>query len=713
MKKYYIPTSSLNFNNILSSESISPKAFYQKRSFGYGRWTPIPENPFENSIVLYDYLGFFNRPTSDYEDHPMVVEVTLDESVESTLISVREHVFVCDHTIYIDPFSSGIFFFAESDKRTALSMSDASIETKFVQLFIRKIFVINSPSEYFPIIEASSEIQSLNVAEIENDKRKNKMKGLLYGYYIGAILSGSKEDVKKLNNAREIHNILAAILTSLDHKATEHQRNRLKTLYSNLQPPVPFISKLSLIEPETSKLYEIVSLVREEYGYIRGEYDVDRTITQLLSIQSSSDTKNPVIENINNIIEQKETLMQKNAHLISVEDSQIVVIDNKLEHLNIENISEQDKKLCIAWINDVLSKDAFNGKVSSFREQLADDITRKAKEMSENEWKGSYPEVTLNALRHHIRGTEFPHRWNNDIYSSVSAIIIRGDDWQKLLRYMQSKEMTDYRIAFAFYGTLNGFANLSRDFTDILLNRDNKNYIADVYKEFYGQLFGRKILVLAKQQDIVSYQSAKSKEKDLINSEIKEVLPKLISSTEFATSIIDISDEFKSIMEAIIKKCSGAKKDEANYRKAYDNCGGINQEFLDFINDESRFGKKVQKGVKQVLERIVKSKENSKHNIAAAEPNLFKDSYPSTGNFLSDYEFLANNSEFVSLVSISGQKWIDDLKWFIDAHNPQNESYRFYAGKPIDNKTVIKQFISLKKNKYSNTEQFLRKTYNL
>lgn len=28
--KYYIPTSSLNFNNILSTESVSPKIFYGK-----------------------------------------------------------------------------------------------------------------------------------------------------------------------------------------------------------------------------------------------------------------------------------------------------------------------------------------------------------------------------------------------------------------------------------------------------------------------------------------------------------------------------------------------------------------------------------------------------------------------------------------------------------------------------------------------------------
>jgi len=32
-KIFYIPTSTLNFTNILSSESISPKVFYEQRDF--------------------------------------------------------------------------------------------------------------------------------------------------------------------------------------------------------------------------------------------------------------------------------------------------------------------------------------------------------------------------------------------------------------------------------------------------------------------------------------------------------------------------------------------------------------------------------------------------------------------------------------------------------------------------------------------------------
>ena len=88
-----------------------------------------------------------------------------------------------------------------------------------------------------------------------------------------------------------------------------------------------------------------------------------------------------------------------------------------------------------------------------------------------------------------MSGEEFTQPWTNSVLSSIAAVITKGDDWESLLYFMQQKGMTDYRLAFSFYGILNGFANLTRDFTDELFSQDRK-YIANVYREFYGQLHG-------------------------------------------------------------------------------------------------------------------------------------------------------------------------------------------------------------------------------
>lgn len=699
MKKYYIPTSSLNFNNILSSESISPKAFYSVRSFGYGRWASIPENPLENSIILYDNLCAFNRPHSTYEDHPLLIEIYLNESIESTCIRLNEHTYLCDRTIYIDPISTRLIFFNESDKRVALSLSDSSIETKFVDIYKNKIIVIAPPREQYATIK-QGEIQQFNIAEIEKDKRINRMKGLLYGYYIGAILSASKENVVKLNKAREIHNILAAILSSLDHRATPQQRERLMQLYAAFQPQVPLFNKLSYIITEKSLFDEVVAVIRDVYGYIPGEIDVDRIIYQLLNVTASPDAKNPIIDSINATILQIEDNISKTAHLISIDDEQVVVCDGALKKLNIEGVSENDKELLKVWVNDVLVNDEYNGKISSFKENLSDDITRKAKEVCETiwkqEWKGSLPEVTLNALRRHVRGSEYSHNWNNDIYSSMSALIMRGDDWQKLLEYMQGKEMTDYRLAYAMYGAINGFANLPRDFTDVLLTQDRK-YIAEVvYNEFYGQLHGRAVVKPSR-------------------SELDEIvtITELEGQAEHQTVELE---GFEAIMTGIVKKCNGAQKDVQRYKELYIQSGGSIQKFADVVvNDRTlNKGKGAQKTVKEWLVKQMKSKKKAvvakKNDTFIKSASLFD--YKSTGKFLDDFEFLSNNIELDYVMSGIKKAWRDDLKWFLDAYN-HPEEYPHYRGQSPDNNTVIKKFTAFKKDRYKCAESLLRKLYNI
>lgn len=720
MKTYYIPTSSLNFNNILSSESISPKAFYQARAFGYSRWTTIPENPYDNSIVLYDQLCSFARPKSDYEDHPMVVEVILDDDINDTFTRLDEHTLLSDRTIYLDPFTTRVFFFSENEKWIALSLSDSSIETKFVRLYQKKIQIVAPHLVSYQLPNSSKEAQSLNVAEIDRDKRINRMKGLLYGYYIGGLLSSSREDVIKLNSQREIQDILAAVLASYDHKATPQQRARLKELYSSLQPEIPFFTKLSNIVSEKSLFDAIVSLVRGEYGYIRGEFDVDWKISQLLSA-NPQEGKNPVIEEISMLIRQTESAMARKVIPISVMDDQIVVTDGSLLHINLPGLSDSDKVLYTAWINEVFSKDEYSGKISTFKEALSDDVTRKAKEVLEPDWKGSYPEITLNALRRHVRGDEFNHVWKEDIYSALSAVIIRGDDWQKLLQYMQDKVMTDYRLAFSMYGTINGFANLPRDFTDVLFNRDSK-YIADVYKKFYGQLFGRNIPVAPKTEPVPGHSIQAVVEEDMPDfTQPTEVIDDLPEDTPTVEPIEPVN--FDVLMRNIISKCAGAKKDESIYKELYMKFGGLTQDFVDAVRNERSFnkGKGAQQGVRQFLLKSLKPQKESKPKKtlpvtappSAPETSLFSDAYQSTGYFLTDYDFLTNNSEFVSIMIAAKKKWIEDLIWFIDAHKPGNSGGYYYQGKPMDNKTVINQFINLKNRIYSRTREFLYRTYGI
>jgi hypothetical protein len=182
--------------------------------------------------------------------------------------------------------------------------------------------------------------------------------------------------------------------------------------------------------------------------------------------------------------------MQTNRQLLSPTNGELIVMDNRVFVLKNANLANEiEQQLCVSWLNETLSDNGTNGKISTYKEELAKNLTLKAKEIYQESWENCRTRAYLNDLRRHIAGEEFKHEWNNGLLSSIAAVLIAGDDWEKLLAFIQNKEMTDYKLAFAFYGTLNGFANLTRDFTDVLYGQD-KNYVWEVYKEFYGQLHG-------------------------------------------------------------------------------------------------------------------------------------------------------------------------------------------------------------------------------
>jgi hypothetical protein len=51
--KYYIVLSSLNVDNVLSSESISPISFYGKKDFGYRSFQKVDGVTIINDIILF------------------------------------------------------------------------------------------------------------------------------------------------------------------------------------------------------------------------------------------------------------------------------------------------------------------------------------------------------------------------------------------------------------------------------------------------------------------------------------------------------------------------------------------------------------------------------------------------------------------------------------------------------------------------------------
>jgi len=573
-----------------------------------------------------------------------------------------------------------------------------SIETKVLRLYQKKIQVVSFPNSWPQV--SFSEVQALNYSEIEKDKKINRMKGLLYGYYIGAILSSSKDVLIKLNAARQILNIYASILSSIDRTASVLQRNNLYELYQIIQPEIPLLKKLSGIISDKGLIDSIISIIRAEYGSIRGEYNVDYLLAQLTSLPANADAPNPVIEQTNNLIKNYEFANRKAAIRVEVINKEIIISDLRLSSLEGCNLSKNDKDLFIAWINDVFSKDEYNGRTSTFKEKLSDDVTLKAKELLGVEWDSTNAKVILNDLRRHVRGDEFNYAWEENIFSALASVITKGDDWQKLLNFMQIKCLTDYRLAFAIYGTLNGFANLPRDFSDLLYECD-RAYVAEVYKEFYKQLFGSEIVV----ENTPTCPPTKATQSTSIIQPSKAT----IDETQ------ENDGDFEWLFAILRSEYNGAERNrdkfEDYYGKYLDTLCQVYEDRLELskqieqIPELKGTGKAWKKVQKAILAELKKAQETQPTEVSQS---LFSEQYISTGEFLKDLDFLTNYEAFTSIASRCSKKWDADLRWFIREHNPTS---KYYAGKPCDNKSVIDRFCILKEGRYASLKDLLYNLY--
>lgn len=622
MKDLYIPTSTLNFNNILSSESISPESFYKERNFGYHHWYSIPENENTNVILLYDSKCFFKRPTSDLEDHPLLIQVRIDEK---SLSKYADGIYYSDHTIYLDPWNTKFIFFSSEEKKITLCMSDSSLETKVIQLHRKNNMPVEEkkPQQEYPIVEFKH--IDLNTIEIENDFRINRMKGFLYGYYIGALLSLDKETVKKLSKSKESLNILSAIESSIEKRATNHQSERLNFLLKDILT--------------TGDLYKNLSEIND----------------------SKNDSINlKLIDWINKKITQLES--EKGKKRLSPDESEVVIIENNLSSITtLSNKLEQ--KLFKEWVNTILTSKKYDHKINSFRKELSDDITLKAKDIFATQWRNSDTQKFLNKLRHHIGGESFDVEWNNGLLSSVAAVVLKGEDWNKLLTFMQTKGMYDYRLAFSMYGALNGFANLTRDFTDLLFSCDSK-YIADVYTEFHGQLFGERLDTNLK--------------KEKTTQETEET-----SSTQ--------TSEFDTLFENIYKNRSSTMKDKEIYKKHYQE-HGLTHNFLNAIKQDKTLNKG--KGayeatistIEKMLNRKQKNKKGSNTLPLFSETNKIPLNTQGINNFYLDNKAWELVQEIIPLSIKDNVK--EDFLWFQTEYQ-KGEQSKYYSKASHENNQVI------------------------
>ena len=246
--KLYIPTCTLNFNNIFSTESISPKVFYQRRGFGNKRFYSVEANSLDGVVLLYSKYPRYEVEDSELENYPMVIEIESDDYPAGIITKQDTHsgvdVYVSASTIYLNPFHTKIYFDSYVERQGVLTKAAQSLENKFEKLYgsnlvvkpqakkglldnFKDLFSKNDSDEFeWDSSYLPTEIDA-DISNIELDRKIDRIRGFVYCYLIGANMTVSSDVAELKSLARRMRNTLSAIVNSPTHTPSDMQDESL------------------------------------------------------------------------------------------------------------------------------------------------------------------------------------------------------------------------------------------------------------------------------------------------------------------------------------------------------------------------------------------------------------------------------------------------------------------------------------------------------
>lgn len=505
--KLYIATTSLNFDTIVSTDSLSPVSFYKQRGFGISSFYDKASFSLPNSILLTDAFPYFNISRDEVEHRPMVIEIdtlfyplTIDKVKEGHNYSVYRS----GRTIYISPLSCRIFFFSENDKRATLSKSESILESKYIlydqlgaiRVYNRKIQTVKIGHDSFNNID---DLPSPDMSSVEEDRQINKAKGFIVSYLIGAKMAITPESAKLLKLTKDIKNGIYSIVTNNRKKSDEtvlsvyRLADEAEMISSTIDPKkiaarnrvTNYLSSLNA----TSMLH---GSSNEEIIYFLNKIGVYSTLFNQLNegrfpsivnlvqqaVSSSDDSTLDVI--ISEISRYINSILQHPSTKSQVTDMFVLSSDKR-------NLGCNDTCLGNESCNKVellfhLFSDAGYTPIGirDNRVQYTIDAGKVffPKPTDNNKEERSYINAMLDNLEH---ASSFNLMATNSLALQSLAVFMRSPDADidKMANSVTSNEIPDARIAFGLWGLFYGYSNIPQGYYNKLFVQSDHNYAID------------------------------------------------------------------------------------------------------------------------------------------------------------------------------------------------------------------------------------------
>jgi hypothetical protein len=535
---YFIPTSSINYNNVLASESISPPAFYAKRGYGFRRFEKVTPSPLNHSFLAYSEIPKFSLKNSEREEFPLFIAVPKDYLSTFKVIDKGEFQIVqIDGTIYLNPEVCFFLAGSEKEKLTLIASTQRSVEVKRANEYNDVVYSIDK-FDLGSFIWKDSYLNELldgkniNESLLKKDQKINKLKGLLYGYGAGKMMGQSDDLISGRRYFQDFVNIFSSLMNELSYLSTSKNR-------------VGFVSKN--LESTFGKLIDLQNLIGETLGKndqiriksaIIRDFGIDEDFVKSMKSANYQKDKTTLFSIISNFIKSKEIdqssvedllgqLIQKASNLSNYGSAEgyrklegdfdkiMSLIKAKISSIQSKEISgnkldslpfkvtpemgieiekglmpEEEIQLFEVISNEFLERLALSSsdEIGQHRLEFVKTIGNTLRDLS---YKQGVDELHyLGELYSSLKtvGVGFkPFHIDNIALQSLACFMMRYAELGKLQDYMDKNGVKNFEYAYSYWGAAYGYANLSKLFIEPLTgNPVTIHLINDFLARFIG-----------------------------------------------------------------------------------------------------------------------------------------------------------------------------------------------------------------------------------
>lgn len=559
---YYIVTSSLNIENILSTESISPTIFYETRLFGYRNFYQIHQLENFTNILLFSEIPYFEIEDEQRENHPMIIQIDTDQKFAEVIVmnkSLSCKIYSSPQTIHITPINAKFLFFTDKARILAYHNCLDSKMCKLVDYFQMKT-VKPSKYELCSIINSIDTLTIQSTAIANEDNQYNRVKGFICGYFIGLTKSLSANTAKMLKIQKRIYDILAAIKSNGGESSAAFNEELLSLdkRYTQLDPNV--IQSRDLWANSVSSYgLQVENLNRFLHDY-HMEAELKRRFCQQREIplrKTLSEYGPKNLEKYGEDISLYTKILiaqerEKNIQDVDLCSQLDINPDFSLAMMSLDDVTN-------SFFNKILSNIVWNNAIENLdslrinRFEVTTKITMIVSRIIEEtgkEWKGSAEQLYFHHLRQNIKEfTPFNiQEIDNIVLQSLAAFLLKGEDYDSLINYLENNSVLNYQYALSLWGATLGYVQIPRA---IISSSMDRSIFMKLYKDTYKLMHRKELgkIELNLPHTAISMSSASGN--TMVGDSSKDSLTRIVDSIMNAHPRIvkNMSNEDKYLIE--------------------------------------------------------------------------------------------------------------------------------------------------------------------